>query len=90
MTSLLQETTLNFSSKGQPVNVQKIVGFVNQVEFSDGKIWVPNRQRRDFFSQKLACDLRPGTLIRPPKALSPAPGDRLALSLHNRVFLEQL
>ena len=41
---LLQETTLNFSAKGQPVNVQKMVGFVNQVEFSDGKIWVPNRQ----------------------------------------------
>jgi hypothetical protein len=44
---LLQETTLNFSSKGQPVNVQKMVGFVNQVEFEDGKIWVPNRQNLD-------------------------------------------
>ncbi|MEO8372586.1 MAG: hypothetical protein ABI806_25600 [Candidatus Solibacter sp.] len=41
---LLQETTLNFSSKGQPVNVSKMVGFVNQVEFADGRIWVPNRQ----------------------------------------------
>jgi hypothetical protein len=41
---LLQETTLNFSAKGQPVNVQKMVGFVNQVEFADGKVWVPNRQ----------------------------------------------
>jgi len=41
---LLQETTLNFSSKGQPVNVSKMVGFVNQVEFADGKVWVPNRQ----------------------------------------------
>jgi hypothetical protein len=44
---LLQETTLNFSAKGQPVNVQKMVGFVNQVEFADGKIWVPNRQNLD-------------------------------------------
>jgi hypothetical protein len=44
---LLQETTLNFSSKGQPVNVSKMVGFVNQVEFADGKIWVPNRQNLD-------------------------------------------
>jgi hypothetical protein len=43
-TRLLQETTLNFSAKGQPVNVQRMVGFVNQVEFADGKIWVPNRQ----------------------------------------------
>jgi hypothetical protein len=41
---LLQETTLNFTAKGQPVNVQNMVGFVNQVEFADGKIWVPNRQ----------------------------------------------
>jgi hypothetical protein len=41
---LLQQTTLNFSAKGQPVNVSKMVGFVNQVEFADGKIWVPNRQ----------------------------------------------
>jgi hypothetical protein len=44
---LLQETTLNFSSKGQPVNVQKMVGFVNQVEFADGQIWVPNRKNLD-------------------------------------------
>jgi len=44
---LLQETTLNFSAKGQPVNVQKMVGFVNQVEFADGKVWVPNRQNLD-------------------------------------------
>ncbi len=41
---LQQQSTLNFSVKGQPVNVQKMVGFVSQVEFADGKIWVPNRQ----------------------------------------------
>jgi hypothetical protein len=41
---LLQETTLNFSSRSQPVHVQKMMGFVSQVEFADGKIWVPNRQ----------------------------------------------
>jgi hypothetical protein len=28
---LLQETTLNFSAKGQPVNVSKMVGLVNQL-----------------------------------------------------------
>src|SRR5215472_980222 len=44
---LLQETTLSFSAKGQPVSVQKMVGFVSQVEFADGKIWVPNRQSLD-------------------------------------------
>ena len=41
---LLQETTLSFSAKGQPVNVQRMMGFVSQVEFTDGKVWVPNRE----------------------------------------------
>jgi len=43
-TSLLQDTTLNFTAKGRPVPVQRMIGFVNQVEFADGKIWVPNRE----------------------------------------------
>jgi len=41
---ILQESSLNFSSNGQPVNVRKMTGFVSQVEFADGKVWVPNRQ----------------------------------------------
>src|SRR3954463_1982317 len=44
---VLQESTLNFSSNGQPVNVRKMTGFVNQVEFADGKVWVPSRQTID-------------------------------------------
>jgi hypothetical protein len=44
---LQQQSTLNFSVKGQPVNVREMVGFVSQVEFADGKIWVPNRQNLD-------------------------------------------
>ena len=44
---VLQESTLNFSSNGQPVNVRQMTGFVNQVEFADGKVWVPNRQNLD-------------------------------------------
>jgi len=43
-TRVLQESTLSFTSNGQPVRVQKMTGFVNQVEFADGKVWVPNRQ----------------------------------------------
>jgi hypothetical protein len=42
-----QEASLSFTIKGQPVNVQKMMGFVNQVEFADGKVWVPNRQNLD-------------------------------------------
>ena len=41
---LLQDTTLNFSANGRPVQVQRMIGFVNQVQFTDGKIWVPNRE----------------------------------------------
>jgi hypothetical protein len=41
---LLQETILNFTAKGRPVQVHRMIGFVNQVEFADGKIWVPNRE----------------------------------------------
>ena len=44
---VLQDTTLRFSSNGQPIAIQKITGFVSQVEFADGKIWVPNRQSLD-------------------------------------------
>ena len=47
MARLDQETSLSFTSKGQPVNVQKMMGFVHQVEFADGRIWVPNRQNLD-------------------------------------------
>jgi hypothetical protein len=43
-TSLLQDTTLNFTAKGRPVPVQRMIGFVSQVEFTDGKMWVPNRE----------------------------------------------
>jgi hypothetical protein len=41
---VLQETTLQFERPGPPVNVQSMTGFVSQVEFADGKVWVPNRQ----------------------------------------------
>ncbi len=41
---VLQDTALRFSRQGQPVNVQAMAGFVSQVEFADGEMWVPNRQ----------------------------------------------
>ncbi|MBS1855209.1 MAG: hypothetical protein JST11_07575 [Acidobacteria bacterium] len=40
---VLQDTTLSFTAKGRPIQLQRMIGFVNQVEFSDGRIWVPNR-----------------------------------------------
>ncbi len=42
--SMGQDTQLTFSRDHRPVNIQKMTGFVNQVEFADGKVWVPNRE----------------------------------------------
>lgn len=41
---VLQDTALHFSREGRPVNIQGMTGFVSQVQFADGKVWVPNRQ----------------------------------------------
>jgi hypothetical protein len=41
---ITQESTLNFSSNSQPVSVHGMTSFVSQVQFADGKVWVPNRQ----------------------------------------------
>ena len=41
---VLQETALRFSRSGQPVSIQGMTGFVSEVQFTDGKMWIPNRQ----------------------------------------------
>ena len=41
------ENTLEFSTGGKPLSIRKVTGFVNQVEFADGKVWVPTRQNMD-------------------------------------------
>jgi hypothetical protein len=51
-----QDSTLDFSSGGQPVSIQTMTGFVTQVEFADGKVWVPNRRNLEdpFLAKVLA------------------------------------
>lgn len=51
-----QDSTLGFSTGGQPVGIQKMTGFVTQVEFADGKVWILNRQDlgNPFLSKVLA------------------------------------
>lgn len=44
---LQQESTLDFSHGGRPVSVSRMTGYVSEVEFADGKVWVPNRQSID-------------------------------------------
>lgn len=41
---VLQDTVLHISKSGAgPVSIAGIKGFVGQVEFSDGTVWIPNR-----------------------------------------------
>jgi hypothetical protein len=46
-TQVRQENTLSFSTHGQPFSIQKLTGFLNQVEFTDGTVWIPNRRNMD-------------------------------------------
>lgn len=41
---LQPDTTLRFSRTGRPVEIAGMTGFVSQVEFADGKVWVPSRE----------------------------------------------
>jgi hypothetical protein len=41
---VLQDSELHFTHNGEPVNIRQMAGFISQVEFADGKVWVPNRQ----------------------------------------------
>ncbi len=41
---LLEDTALKFSHAGKPVEIEGMTGFVSQVEFSDGQVWVPSRK----------------------------------------------
>lgn len=41
---VLQDTALRFSrSAGEPVQIASMTGFVSNVEFANGRVWVPNR-----------------------------------------------
>ncbi|HUP04784.1 MAG TPA: hypothetical protein VMU19_12390 [Bryobacteraceae bacterium] len=39
-----QDTALRFTRNGEPLNVGRMTGFVSQVEFADGQMWIPSRQ----------------------------------------------
>jgi hypothetical protein len=41
---LLPDTALKFTRSGKPVEIDGMTGFVSQVEFADGKVWVPSRE----------------------------------------------
>jgi hypothetical protein len=42
-----QDTSMKISRNGQPLDIRGMTGFISQVEFADGKVWVPSRQNLD-------------------------------------------
>lgn len=67
---MMQENTLQFSHRNQGVEVQRMDGFVSQVEFEDGGVWVPNRD-----------NLKNQLLL---KVLAPSPEEQRLSDLYRR------
>jgi hypothetical protein len=44
---VLQDQALALSRDGQPLKIRGMTGFISQVQFADGKVWVPSRQNLD-------------------------------------------
>jgi hypothetical protein len=53
------DATLKFSHAGRPVPIDGMTGFVSQVEFADGKVWVPSR--KDLDSSPMLRSMSPST-----------------------------
>jgi len=57
---VLQDSTLKFThGPNQPVAIAGMTGFVSQVEFANGQIWVPDR--KSLHSMQLLQVLAPST-----------------------------
>jgi hypothetical protein len=53
------DATMRFSHAGRPIGIDSMTGFVRQVEFADGKVWVPSR--KDLNSSSLLRTMSPST-----------------------------
>ena len=45
--TIRQDRTMAFSTNGKPLPIGKVTSFVSQVEFADGRVWIPNRENLD-------------------------------------------
>jgi hypothetical protein len=75
-TRLLQDTALKFSRTGRPVAIASMTGFVSQVEFADGRVWVPSRQ-----------DLAASPLLR---LIAPSPEEQRLADIYSKKGLAAL
>ena len=73
---LLPDTTLRFSRTGRPVDIQGMTGFVSQVEFADGKVWVPSRD-----------ELNASPLLR---VMAPSPEEQRLADIYSKKGLSAL
>ncbi len=73
---LLPDTTLKFSRTGRPVEIEGMTGFVSQVEFADGKVWVPSRE-----------DLNSSPLLR---IVAPSPEEQRLADIYSKKGLAAL
>jgi hypothetical protein len=71
-----QDTELRFSRNGEPLSIRNMTGFISQVEFTDGKVWVPSRQ-----------DLAGAALL---KVLAPSPEEQRLADLYRKKGLQAL
>jgi hypothetical protein len=75
--TLLQDTALRFTRKGgQPVDIQKMTGFVSEVEYSDGNMWIPKRET-----------LQHSDLLR---VIPPSPEEQHLADVYHRQSLDAL
>ncbi len=70
------DASLRFSRGGHPIGILSMTGFVNQVEFADGKVWVPSR-----------ADLNSSSLLR---TMAPSLEEQRLLDIYTRQGLAAL
>ena len=74
---VLADTAMRFSrSSGEPVAIAGMTGFVSQVEYADGKVWVPNRSSLDN--------------TRLLRALAPSPEEQRLTDLYRQKGIDAL
>ncbi len=73
---LVPDTALRFSKAGKPVEIKGMTGFVSQVEYADGKVWIPTRE-----------ELNASPLLR---ILAPSPEEQRLADLYAKKGLAAL
>ena len=71
-----RDTVTRFSRNGQPMSIAAMTGFVSNVEFTDGRVWIPSR-----------AELETPRLAR---VMTPSPEEDRLLQVYRRKGLKAL